>query len=130
MFEFLKRWSYHWSDHRVFYQSIATSAFVGTVLLLITLGGRLFSGTISPVVLGKGFLTYLVPYLVSSFTAVRTQFRLAPDQYAPQKGIYGCESCLYDGEGTHDEELEVNDQFPECPRHGRATEYVLKEVRN
>lgn len=130
MLEFLKRWYYHWSDHRVFYQSVATSAFVGTILLLITLGGRLISGSITLIVVVKGVLTYFVPYLVSSFTAVRTQFRFTPDQHAPRQGVYGCESCLYEGEGIHDEQLDANERFPECPRYGRETEYVLKEVRS
>lgn len=128
--DFLKRWFYHWGDHRVFYQSIATSAFVGTILLVITLGGRLTSGEITPILVARGFLTYLVPYLVSSYTAVKTQFHFTPDQHAPKKGVYSCEKCLFNRGGGHEEELHVNEEFPECPYYGPDTEYVLKEVRN
>lgn len=93
------------------------------------MGHRLLFQEISKIIALKMVLTYLVPYLVSSFTAVRTQVRLSPDQYAPETGTYRCNECLQSGR-QHDVRLEADDNIPECEEYGQNTEYVLIHSEN
>lgn len=119
-----KRWWYHWRDPVVLKQSFFTSMLVGSILLMITLGNKLWRGSFGEVIAFKISLTYLVPYCVSSFTAVRTQLHLTPDQEVVRAGQYQCESCLHNGI-NHLETLDLNDRVPECEQFGSNTKFVF-----
>lgn len=52
-------------------RAITIALIVGTILTVINQGDVLLSGTITPLVLLKIGLTYLVPYSVSIFSALQ-----------------------------------------------------------
>ncbi len=51
-------------------KAVATSLVVGTILTLINQGDMLLAGHLTPVLLWKIPLTYLVPFTVSSYSAL------------------------------------------------------------
>jgi hypothetical protein len=57
-------------------RSLAVALVVGSILNLINQGDRLFAG--QPIDIAKLVLTYLVPYLVSTYGAV--SYRLAAER--------------------------------------------------
>lgn len=48
----------------------STALVVGTILTIINQGNVLLSGTITPAVVAKILLAYVVPYIVSTFSAL------------------------------------------------------------
>ena len=54
-------------------RSIKVGLFVGTALTLINQGDVLFSGVSPPALAWKIPLTYLTPYLVSTFASVQAR---------------------------------------------------------
>ncbi len=59
-------------DRHVVRTAISVAAVVGTILTLINQGDRLLQGTVSPEMLWKIPMTYSVPYLVVTYSALRT----------------------------------------------------------
>lgn len=51
-------------------RAIYTALVVGTILAIINQGDVLIAGTITPIVVAKILLTYFVPYIVSTFSAL------------------------------------------------------------
>ena len=51
-------------------KAIATSLIIGTILTLINQGDMLLAGHLTPVLLWKIPLTYVVPFSVSSYSAL------------------------------------------------------------
>lgn len=119
----------HAFDPVIRVQAFLTSLTVGTILVLINLSERLLESGFTGYLTFKTFLTYLVPYSVATFSALRMQQRVEPGQHTVQSGIYRCESCLENGE-LRDEFLEENDPVPSCDHHGYDTVYVLREVQD
>ena len=54
-------------------RSIKVAAIVGTLLMLINHGDVILSGTINTEHLFKILLTYLIPYLVSTYSSVESK---------------------------------------------------------
>ena len=54
-------------------RSLKVGIFVGTALTLINQGDVLFSGQFPPALVWKVPLTYLTPYLVSTFASVQAR---------------------------------------------------------
>lgn len=57
---------------KIVQRSLKVSAVVGTILIVINHGEALLAGNIEPQRLIKMALTYCVPYLVSTYSAVST----------------------------------------------------------
>lgn len=55
----------------VFRRAVVVAVVVGTILTVINQGDVLLSGAITPLVVLKIGLTYLVPYSVSTFSALQ-----------------------------------------------------------
>lgn len=53
-------------------RSLKVALLVGTILVAINQGDALLSGAITPQLMWKIPLTYIVPYLVSSYASVST----------------------------------------------------------
>jgi hypothetical protein len=51
--------------------SLRVAAIVGTILVAINYGDRLFAGTLSRVDWAKMLMTYFVPYSVATYSAVQ-----------------------------------------------------------
>jgi hypothetical protein len=124
----LIHWWRHWLDPTVHRNSLFTSLFIGTVLVGINQWEYFLHLEFSSSLLAKIGLTYLVPYLVSSFSAVRAQLRLEVGSPAPADGRYRCESCLSEG-NIHDEVLSSGETLPECERAGKHTSWTLVSPR-
>lgn len=124
MMKIFKRVWYHGCEPFVYRQSILTSFLVGTALLFLNRGNILMRRGLTKAFLVKGVITYLVPFLVSTFTAVRTQLRLEPEDTVPESGLYRCEKCLYSGE-DHLISLDEDQKVPPCPQFGEETVYSL-----
>ena len=121
---FVEKMRFHSTDPVIFFQALGTSFVVGTILVLINQLSPLLNGGVTiNRILQIGF-TYLVPYCVSTFTAIRTQLRLEPDQEVPVTGTYKCEECTKTGR-DHRISLTAGEMVPECPRFGRDTKFVL-----
>ena len=61
-------------------RAMVIACLVGTVLALVNHGDKILSGTMTWLNLGQVFVTYFVPYLVSTYSsvvAIRTQQRNA-----------------------------------------------------
>jgi hypothetical protein len=61
-------------------RALVIASLVGTVLALVNHGDRMLAGTMSGLNWGQVFITYLLPYLVSTYSsvvAIRTQQRLS-----------------------------------------------------
>jgi hypothetical protein len=71
----------------VFRRALQVSAVVGTTLFLINQPDVVLSGKITPLVVVKIFLTYLVPFLVSTYSALEInrlrRMEASPDQTPP-----------------------------------------------
>jgi len=66
----------------VFRRALQVSAVVGTILFLINQLDVVLSGNVTPLVVLKIVLTYLVPFLVSTYSALEIN-RLRPAAPAP-----------------------------------------------
>ena len=67
-----KLW-YYWFQRRTVMRAVKVVAVVGPILTTINQYDVLLNGNYSPRVIGKIFLTFLVPYCVSSFSSARTE---------------------------------------------------------
>jgi len=66
----MKHWLSLARQPSVVQRAIKVAAIVGTILVAINQGGALLAGELSPALLIKIPLTYLVPYCVSTYAAV------------------------------------------------------------
>ena len=67
-------------------RAVVIASFVGTVLALVNHGDRMLSGAMSGLNWGQVFVTYFLPYLVSTYSsvvAIRTQQRLSMAKKTP-----------------------------------------------
>jgi len=114
----------HWTDPVIRTNAFYTSLMVGTVLVLINQGQNLLRGAIHFWLVFKLILTYAVPYLVASFSAVRSQLRLKPHQTAAVDGDYRCERCL-EQNTVEEVHLKQGESVPECQSRKADTEFTL-----
>lgn len=123
-----RQWIRHWKDPQIQRNALYTSGFVGTILLAINQGNHLLQGHFSTELALKTVLTFMVPYLVASVSAVRSQIRLKPDHLAPRDGYYRCEACLREGT-VHDIFIEEGDPIPFCEHQSGETLFTFVEEK-
>lgn len=118
-------------EHFSIYCNIATSkavvqrAFkvaliVGTTLNLINQGHVLVPINIEELSLVKFFLTYLVPYSVTTYTATAMKIEFQIGTKAIIEADLSCKGC---GKEIH---VEKNQLIPECPTCQLKTQWRLK----
>ena len=108
------------SSKPVVTKALKVSLIVGTTLNLINQGEILFALDVTHLHLTKIFLTYLVPYSVTTYTAVTLKLEF-------QIGTKAIESvdliCPKHKEVIHVEQDEI---IPECSQCGLKTHWRLK----
>ncbi len=124
MKKFFRRLRLNSTDPIILLRALWTSLVVGTILVAINQLGPVLKQGVTMRHLLKIGLTYVVPYGVSTFTAIRTQLRLSPNQETPVSATYKCEKCTMHHR-DHRLFLHKGDNVPECPRFGEETDYVI-----
>jgi hypothetical protein len=101
------------TDRSTVLGGLGIAAVVGTLLNAINQGDRLLALRLDDVVWWKVALTYLVPFLVSVFSAARVRMVFAPGLAAHRDARLACRTC-------DDVEIEVRrgDLVPRCPTCG------------
>lgn len=89
-------------------QNIPTSLAVGALLTGINQWEGLFAP--AQLSLSKLLLTFLVPFLVSSYSAVKAKMQFMPGHRAPRNSQLECKEC-----GECHIKVQKGDRIPECP---------------
>lgn len=102
-------------------QNIPTSLAVGALLT----GVNQWEGLFAPAQLSfsKLLLTFLVPFLVSSYSAVRARMQFAPGYRSPRNTQLECAEC----KECHIKVRE-GDSIPECPICKEDTDWHVKQI--
>ena len=79
------------SDKISLLNSIKVSIIVGVILNLINQGNAVFN--FNKISVGKFFLTFLVPFLVSVYSSVSTKLKFYAGEIAPINGRLVCRNC-------------------------------------
>ena len=101
-------------------RAIKVSLVVGTTLNLINQGDILVNLDIQNLSLLKFFLTYLVPYSVTTYTATAMKIEFQIGTKAVIDANLECKIC---GAKIH---VNQGDLIPECPKCGIHTHWKLK----
>ncbi len=101
-------------------RAMKVSLIVGTALNLINQGDTLIAMDIANLNLVKFFLTYLVPYSVTTYTATAMKVEFQIGTKAVIQADLTCKGC---GAQIH---VEKNELIPECPTCGIKTHWKLK----
>lgn len=112
------------SDSHTIYQSTKIAIVVGTVLNIINQGDFIFNMMFENINFFKLGLTYLVPFCVSTYTAIAINIKLKIGEKAIISTNLICKKCK---STLH---VEQNTTIPECPKCGlkglwRAINYVF-----
>jgi len=101
-------------------RAIKISLVVGTTLNLINQGEILITGNFEELHLLKLFLTYLVPYSVTTYTATVMRLEFLIGTKAVIDADLECKKC---GRNIH---VHKNELIPECPSCGVYTHWKLR----
>ena len=101
-------------------RAMKVSLIVGSALNLINQGDLLMSLDIQELHLVKFFLTYLIPYSVTTYTATAMKIEFQIGTKAVIKADLECKDC---GAQIH---VDKNQLIPECPSCGIKTQWRLK----
>ena len=101
-------------------RAIKVSLIVGTTLNLINQGDVLTSLDIENLNLVKFFLTYIVPYSVTTYTATAMKVEFQIGTKAVIEANLKCKKC---GVEIH---IDKEELIPECPTCGINTHWRLK----
>jgi len=99
-------------DSQTITQSIKISIVVGTILNIINQGDFIFNMMFDSINYFKLFLTYLVPFCVSTYTAITINMQLKIGDKAILSTNLTCKRCK---SSLH---VEQNEIIPECPKCG------------
>lgn len=98
-------------------RSLMVALLVGSILNLINQGDTLISGHFERLHLLKLLLTYMVPYLVSSYAMVTLDLEFSVGRHAIIETDLCCKLC-----GTHTH-VHEHESIPECPNCGIKTRW-------
>jgi len=104
----------------VIQRALKVALIVGTTLNLINQGEALVTFDLINLNLLKLALTYLVPYSVTTYTAVAMKLEFQIGTKAIIEADLKCKKCGYE---TH---VKENELIPECPTCGINTHWKLK----
>jgi hypothetical protein len=99
-------------DSRKIKQAIKIAIIVGIILNIINQGGYIFHLSFDKINFFKLFMTFCVPFLVSTYTAVSISLDLKIDDKAMASTNLICKTCK-----SHSY-VKKNEIIPECPRCG------------
>ena len=101
-------------------RAIKVSLIVGATLNLINQGDTLLAFNFEQINFLKFFLTFLVPYSVTTYTATAMKVEFQIGTKAVIQADLQCKTC---GAEIH---VEKNALIPECPKCGIHTHWKLK----
>ena len=101
-------------------KALKVSLLVGTALNLINQGDLLLVFNFEQIHIVKFFLTYLVPYIVTTYTATSMKVEFQIGTKAVLEADLKCKKC---GEEVH---VDKGELIPECPKCGIKTHWKLK----
>ena len=101
-------------------RALKVSLIVGSVLNLINQEDTLISLELANLNLTKFFLTYIVPYSVTTYTAVSLKLEFIIGSKASVDADIQCKGC---GATIH---IQKDELIPECPKCGIKTRWKLK----
>ncbi len=101
-------------------RAIKISLIVGTILNLINQGDAISSFNIENIYLFKFFLTYVVPYSVTTYTATALKLEFQIGTKSTIEADLKCHIC---GEELH---VHENELIKECSQCGIHTQWRLK----
>lgn len=101
-------------------RAFKVALIVGTALNLINQGDVLLSLNFESLNLSKFFLTYVVPYLVTTYTAVSLKLEFQIGTKSTVETDLECKGC---GISIH---VNKGELIPECPKCGLKTKWRLK----
>ena len=104
----------------VIQRALKVALIVGTTLNLINQGEALVTFDLINLNLLKLALTYLVPYSVTTYTAVAMKVEFQMGTKAIIEADLKCKKC---GAETH---VKENELIPECPTCGIKTQWKLR----
>jgi len=102
-------------------RAIKVALIVGTALNLINQGDVIIKFDFSNLNLVKFFLTYAVPYSVTSYTAVSLKLEFQMGTKSSVDADLVCKGC---GNSIH---VEKNELIPECPNCASKTAWKLQK---
>ena len=102
-------------------RALAVSLVVGTILNLINQGDIVISMSLADLNLVKFFLTYFVPYSVTTYTATAMKIEFQIGTKAVVEADLKCIECGEEEIHVHKDEL-----IPECSKCGINTRWRLK----
>jgi len=104
-------------DIKIVTKALKVSLIVGTILNLINQGDNLFTLNFEQLNSFKLFLTYSVPYLVTTYTAVSLKLEFNIGRHAAIESDLECKNCA---NTLHVKEADI---IPECPKCGVTTRW-------
>lgn len=108
------------ADGAVFSKALKIALVVGTILNLINQGDALIAWEMEKISFGKLLLTYCVPFLVSTYTAVSIGFEFKIGDVSPVTSQVRCKRCK-----TSMLTITKGELIPECPHCGLKTRWKL-----
>lgn len=99
-------------------RSLKLALLVGTALNLLNQGGALLTGALGEVIWWKFVVTYVIPFLVGSYTGTVARLRYDPGARAPVSTTLECGGC------AQRRITVMRDQIvPDCPDCGHHTDW-------
>jgi hypothetical protein len=95
---------------------------VGLILNLVNQFDAIVSLDLQNISLSKGFITFLVPYLVSSYSIVSTKLSFLIGDVAVVDAHLECQHCH-----QNDIEIKEKDDIPVCPECLEHTDWKIKK---
>ncbi len=108
------------ADGAVFIKALKIAIVVGTILNLINQGDALVALEMEKISWGKLLLTYCVPFLVSTYTAISIGFEFKIGDVSPVTSQVSCKRCK-----TSVLTITKGEIIPECPHCGLKTKWQL-----
>ncbi len=107
-------------ERRALLQNIYVGLFVGTILNLINQGHALMHLDFAHLDAGKFFLTFCVPYLVSTYSGSLAKMKYPSGGVATLAATLQCANCR-----KHEIHVNKGEILPQCPVCGEKTEWRI-----
>lgn len=107
-------------ERRTFIRAIRVAILIGIILNLINNSSTLFVYSLSSANLGRIFLTFLVPYLVSTYSSVISGSQLKIGSISRLDALLKCKNCKKTNFLVH-----IGQVFDECPQCKKNTRWSL-----